>query len=409
MQEDVTLHSPIGASSCERWWNCPGSFQLAQQLPTPPSSFYAAEGTAAHSVGEWYLRRNRPVDNHFLGKEIKVVEHDKTYMIHVDEGMLEAVDEYVTFIFNTLEEYCLDHSALQVEKGFNLAHIDKEAFGTCDANIIAPLERLIVVDYKHGAGVPVEAEWNKQTLYYGVGAYFELPPKDREYISHIETVIVQPRAPHSGGSIRKAIYTIDEILEWQSELHGAVTRIRTGITTLKAGKWCKWCPAKLVCPEARAEIERQALIDFDMVAAPLPKVKNLTPEELANLLDHAKYLKDWCNDVLTYGYSMAEAGMALPGYKLVSGRSNRKWKDESEVASHLLNDQGFNPADIYTQKILSPAQMEKMVKKYKIDLSPYWEKPEPKKTLVRNADQREERNPAVVDDWADVDVDLLDI
>jgi hypothetical protein len=394
-------HSHIGASICERYWNCPGSITLYGHLKSP-SSFYAAQGTAAHTIGETYLRKRIPVDIGLLGVNIKVEEEDQTFLIPVDMDMIDAVGEYVDFVYNEMAKYNSPWHRLHVEVGFSLSHIDPEAYGTCDAMLYVPFNRIIVIDYKHGAGVSVEIEDNKQTKYYGLGAYYSLPEDERCDIEYIETVIVQPRCAHQDGTIRRMVYTVQELLEWERGLSRAIQRVRGGDETLQAGKHCKFCPGKPHCPEAKNEVARLAAVDFADIDVGPPDVRTLTPEQVAHLLQFVPFIKDWCDDLLEHARTMAENNIDIPGYKLVDKRSNRKWIDEDAVIDEYELHFGEK---LYTKKLLSPAQLEKMLPKDKrAELERLWEKPPAGKTLVRVEDDREARLPSAVSDFIDLDI-----
>lgn len=395
----MTVHSSIGASICERYWNCPGSVTLYGHLKSH-STFFAAQGTAAHEIGERYLKLGVPVDTRFLGDTIEVKEPGNSFLITVDAEMLEAVSEYVDYV----QGIQLEHSdaILMVEVGFSLKHIDAGAFGTCDAAIHLPSKgRLVVADYKHGAGISVEIADNKQTKYYGLGAYYSLTPEQREAITSVETVIVQPRCPHADGVIRRAIYSVAELLEWEKGLVAAIQRVRSGDETLLAGSHCKFCPGKPHCPEAKNEVARLVELDFKDIATGPPDVKKLTPEQLAHLMGFVPFIKDWCDGLIDHAHILAESGIEIPGYKLADKRANRRWKANATDDLELyLGEQMYAP-----RKLITPKQAETLLPKgRKHIIDSLWEKPEPGKTLVKVDDSREARLPSAIADFMDIDI-----
>lgn len=422
----ATQHSPIGASVCERYWNCPGSLNLFGHLKNPPS-YYAAEGTVAHEIAEDHLRSMIQIDSSGndgaaiaealfyqdrLGAVIKVEEDNTLFRVEVTSDMLEAVGEYVDFIESLMDQYDASYNDLQVEVEFNLAHIDEEAWGTADAVLLAlRKKRLVIIDYKHGAGISVEVVDNKQTRYYGLGAYRKLPAKIRELIETVEFVIVQPRCPHADGTIRREIVAIDELMDWEKGLIDAIGRVRDGDTTLKAGSHCKFCPGKPHCEEAKNEVMRLTEVDLasmdidDALFSGPPDVKTLSPKQIAHLLGFIPFIKDWCDSLLDHAYFEAERGVEIPGYMLADKRSKRKWRDGSEEDLEFLLGQ-----KAYVTKLVSPAQAEKLLpKKKKAILSDLWEKPEPGKTLVKRDDNKVERLPSIQSDFIDIDFDSLEI
>lgn len=394
-------HSVIGASSCERWWNCPGSVKLNEKVPAFAGSKYTAEGTVAHHIADIQLKGYITVDasgnDGALVAEFPVLEDEigRSYVedgfeIEVTDNMTEAIQVYVDTVQWYLREYGLSWAYdLRTEIKFDLTHIDPEAFGTCDALIVAPMNRLIVIDYKHGQGNAVEVEDNHQLLYYGLGAYYSLPKHIREEMAYVETVIVQPRAYHKDGPVRKHLYTVKELLDHEVELKDAIGRVRQGDETLNAGSWCKWCNAKPVCPAQREAIQKSAQLDFtafELEPVKLPTPETLTPEQLSILMDNAALLREWVSSVVAYATAVADRGIDIPGYKLTTKYGRRRWTDEKTVED-LFSE--FGDAR-YNKKMKSPAQMEKVLKAArKAELEPYIEKPETGKVLVSASDERE--------------------
>ena len=71
-------HALVGASSSKQWLNCPPSARLQEKIPNP-GSVYAAEGTFAHSVCEYKVRKylhervKRPQSEEFDSEEGKKI------------------------------------------------------------------------------------------------------------------------------------------------------------------------------------------------------------------------------------------------------------------------------------------------------------------------------------------------
>lgn len=406
MSTDVQ-HSPIGASSCERWWNCPGSFWLSQQAPPQETTFYAAEGTVAHGIGEFYLRAGIPVDGQFLGDEIEQEGH----VITVDEEMLDAVSLYVNCINDEVQRYGLLPHQLRVEQHFTLSHIDKEAFGTSDATLHVPYHRLIVGDYKHGAGIAVSVKLNKQTLYYGLGALMELPEDERAEIKELETIIIQPRAAHLDGPIRRAVYPVEWVMrEWQADLFAAVRRVRSGMQYFEAGPHCKFCPALAICPEARNSVGIAAAMDFaEVPGEALCDLYQLTPEQISNLLLHGEFIENWVKAVYNYARNIAECNIDVPGFKLVNRKTQRKWVDPAAVIEELewlFGEDLYKPVK---KTIQTPNQVEALIKRHKmdVDIAHLWQRPDKGKTLARAEDARQVALSRAADDFAGIDLDNL--
>ncbi len=391
-------HSVIGASSCERFWNCPGSIALSQKAPKPRPSFYAAEGTVAHTIAERYLRAFKPVDMKLLGE----VYTEDGFGIEVTTDMLDAVSVYVDTILNLFASRELNPRRLQVEVKFVLPHLDPDARGTGDAGV-PQFDRLTVLDYKHGAGNAVEVEENKQTLYYSLGLYYSLKKEDRKYVEDIENIIVQPRCSHADGVVRSVVYPVERLFEFEDGLRQAIKRVRDGDNTLQAGPWCKFCPAKPICHEARDSVARLARVDFANIEAGPPDPKSLSPEMIAALLPHIPRIRDWCETLEKYAFYEADRGVEIPGYMLTNRRSNRKWVNEEAVIDELDLEYGEK---IFTKrKLLSPNQLEKLLPKDERGrLRKYWEKPDTGKTLVPVDGKRNKLLPSTVTDFVDLDI-----
>lgn len=405
-------HSPIGASSAERWWNCPGSVPALAKIPKSGDTIYSATGTVAHMLGERQIINK--VEAAKAQRGIGVIppypsleqELGRSYVeggfeIEVTEDMVNAVEVYVQTISDYVDEYNLSWAQdVRVEVGFEISCVDPQAYGTCDAVLVVPMNRIIVIDYKHGQGHIVEVDDNHQFLYYALGAYYELPEIERADLAYVEICVVQPRAKHDLGGIRSAVYPIQRLMDFERELRGAVARIRAGDNTLAAGKWCKFCDAKPVCREHVEHLQRLSGVDLRPVAfgaISLPDPSKLSPEQLSNILSNASALKDWASSALAYGHRLVEAGQKIPGYKLVEKKSNRRWIKEVDVEAAFELEFGD---EIYTKKLKSPAQLEKLLKsKRKHELEPYYETPPSGKTLVREDDGRAEVRPDALTDF----------
>lgn len=361
-------HSTIGASSASRWWACPGSVRLAAGVESK-SSVYAEEGTKAHELAESLLRAG-------------TWETDD-----------EAVQVYLDAVKQAIKDAGPDYE-FEIENRFALHLIDEDAYGTNDAMIYSPERRhLHILDYKHGAGVPVEAEGNKQLLYYALGA---ATAKHNRPLETITMTIVQPRCEHPDGYVRSWTVGVDYLLEWAGELKEAVERTKDPNAPLVSGEHCRWCPAKGFCEKYRNDAIEAARMDFS-------DPSELSPVELADLLEKATLIENWIRDVRAYAYDQAMAGNPPRGMKLVAKRPTRKWVDEKGVGL-FMHKRGFENGDIYEFKLKSPAQIEKLLDKQDRDfLDTFVVKESSGLTLVPAHDKR----PAVTPDAAS-DFEALD-
>lgn len=367
-------HARLGPSAAHRWINCPGSVALSEQVPTAPSSSYAEEGTAAHSLAELKLRK-------YLG-EIKGAAYTrKANKIrtsgYFDGEMDEATDFYVDAVLERLAAAGED-AELMVEQQFGLDQWVPESFGTSDAVIITG-NTIEVIDLKYGKGVKVDAPGNPQLRLYGLGAA-ELFGDLYDFESVRETII-QPRLDH----VSTEEIALDDLRAWATEIVAPAARLAMDDAEIwEAGEWCRFCPAKAIC-RARADANLE-LAKLDFKQPPL-----LTDGEIGEVLQRAKELEKWAADVAAYALDQALAGKHFDGWKLVEGRSIRKYTDDVKVAE-ALKAAGFDEAALYERKLYGITAMEKIIGKKKLTetLGELIIKPAGKPTLVPQSDKREE-------------------
>jgi len=359
-------HALLSASASHRWMNCPPSARLCENYEDKSSDF-ALEGTDAHELCEYKLRK-------LLGQECEDPTENLTYF---NSEMDDCATGYASFVMEVLEEAkqkCPDPTVL-IEQQLDFSKYVEEGFGTGDCIVIAD-GTLNIIDYKHGQGVLVNAERNPQMMLYALGALEMFG-----FLYAVDTVamtIYQPRRANI------STYTIskDELLEWaETILKPAAKLAFEGVGEYACGEWCAFCKAKQDCRK-RAEYNL-AMAKYDFKMPPL-----LTDEEVSSILDKADELASWISDIKDYAYTEALNGKKWLGYKLVEGRSVRKYTDEKSVASTVLAA-GFDP---YEQKLLGITEMQKMLGKDKFNeiLGDLVHKPQGKPTLVPESDKRPE-------------------
>lgn len=366
----ATKHAVLSASSSERWLNCPPSARLCEAYEDKGSD-YAAEGTDAHTLCEYRLKQA-------LGIPAETpIENLSWY----NEEMEECAAEYAAYVLELLEtakQTCSDPVVL-IEQRVDFSRWVKEGFGTADCIIIAD-GVMNIVDYKHGKGVEVSAEQNPQMMLYALGA---LEIFDGIYdIDTVRMTIFQPRKSNV------SVYDMakDELLEWAyTELTQKAQLAYEGQGEFRCGQWCRFCKAKAECRE-RAEANL-ALARYDFKEPAL-----LNDEEIADILGKVDALTAWAADVKEYALQQAVSGKEWSGWKLVEGRSNRKYTNETVVAA-AVESAGFDP---YERKVLGITAMQKMLGKTRFEelLAPYIEKPQGKPTLVPESDKRPAMNTA---------------
>lgn len=357
-------HAILSASASKRWMNCTPSALLEKQF-ADEKSIYAAEGTAAHALAEHKLKR-------FLKKRSKrpVSDYD------CDE-MEECTDDYVSFAMEQIEkakQSCSD-PVVMIEQRLDFSRWVPEGFGTGDLVIVAD-DTLYIVDLKYGKGIAVSAEWNPQMLLYSLGA-LELFGSLYD-IEKVNMTIHQPRLEN----VSTFEITVHDLMEWaEQELIPKAEMAAKGEGEFSVGDWCRFCKAKNTCRARAEEYLRLAQMEFKP-----PEL--LSEEEIAEVLKVADELAKWSADV--YAYAQDEAithGRVWNGFKLVEGRSNRKYVNEEEVAD-AAKAAGYE--DIYKKSLIGITEMEKLMgkKDFQKILGSLVYKPQGKITLVPESDKR---------------------
>lgn len=358
-------HALLSASSSHKWLHCTPSARLEEAF-NEETSVFAAEGTAAHELAEHKLRT-------FLG--IKSMQPVSDF----DSDDLEYyTDSYVEFAIDLITEVktnCKDPIIL-IEQRLDYSCFVPEGFGTGDLVIIAD-GNLDIVDLKYGKGVVVSAEDNPQMKLYALGA---LALYDSLYdIKMVRMTICQPRLE----SISTYEVSVDKLIDWaETELRPKAQHAINGEGEFLPGEHCRFCRARQTC-RARANTHLElAKFDFKMPAL-------LTDDEVAEVISLADSLSTWVADVYAYATDMAiTQGKIWHGYKLVEGRSNRRYTDESAVVE-AATAAGYT--DIYKKSLIGITDMEKLLgkKQFTALLGKLVEKPEGKPTLVPNSDKRQ--------------------
>ena len=366
----MAKHAILSASSSHRWLNCPPSARLCEAYEDKGSD-YAAEGTDAHTLCEFRLKQT-------LGISAENPIENLSWYNEEMEDCAAGYAAYVTELLETAKQTCSDPVVL-IEQRVDFSRWVQDGFGTADCILIAD-GVLNIVDYKHGKGVKVSAEGNTQLFLYSLGA---LEIFDDIYdIETVRMTIFQPRL--SNISISEVSKTT--LLEWaNTELAQKAQLAYEGKGDFHSGEWCRFCKAKAECRErAKANL---ALAKYDFEESAL-----LDDEEIADILGKVDALTAWASDVKEYALQQAVSGKEWTGWKLVEGRSNRKYTNDAVVAA-TVEGAGFDP---YERKVLGITAMQKLLGKSRFEelLAPYIEKPQGKPTLVPESDKRPAINTA---------------
>ena len=320
-------HSTIvGGSTAKRVIACPASIELVAKMPPKPSSKYADEGTLLHDAISQIL-------------DCKATPESVIGMIY--EGITltqELYDDKIAVALAALDEIDPDKQMeFAVESSVNFGDLLPGVFGSAD--LLGRIgKKAIVLDWKFGNGVAVEATENEQGMFYAAAA---MRTPDTQWVfedvEEIEIIIVQPPM------VKRWVTTPERIAEFEFELVAAVNGKRTKMQT---GEHCRWCAAKPTCPMVTGAVDRAlktALVRLDA-------------DKVSEYLAQADQLESWIDSVRVLAYDMLENNVKVPGYKLVAKRGTRQWVND-EAPVKLLGDKA------YESKLISVAQAEKIIGK----------------------------------------------
>lgn len=364
----MSKHAFLSPSGSHRWLNCTPSAMLESEFPDGSSSA-ADEGTAAHAFCEHKLKKairrrsKRPVSD------------------YDSDEMQEYTDSYVDYVLEQLEvakQTCKDPMVL-IEQKVDFSEYVPDGYGTADCIIVSD-DTMQIIDFKYGLGVLVDAEQNTQLMCYSIGA---LNLFDSLYdIKQVTMHIFQPRREN----VQSWTIPADELKAWaENELKPKAQMALNGEGEYHPGEWCQFCKAAVRC-RARAE-EKLRLAQQEFKMPPL-----LTDSEIEEVLTILPDLTKWADGILAYATDAAvNHGKEWNGFKVVEGRSVRKYKDE-ELVAQAAKDHGYT--DIYRQSLITMTEMQKLMGKKQFDqiLGDLIVKPQGKPTLVPVTDKRPAMN-----------------
>lgn len=364
-------HARFSPSSADRYIHCPPALRLGEEYgPEDTSTDYTKEGTEAHALCE-----------HLLRLELGEASPDpRPNFKYYTPEMEEAASGYRDAVLEIRDSH--PGSELFVEQEIHFEEYAEGAFGTSDALVLSEPE-MFVIDFKYGKGVPVSAEDNAQLKCYALGAYLAFSPLYD--IQKITLVIYQPRLNnYSSWSL-----TTTELLTWADKvLRPAAAQAIRGDGEFSCGAWCRFCKAKAVCRK-RAE-ENLALARYDFA-----RPETLEPDEINVILSKVDGLISWAEDIKNYALQQALNGAVWDDWKVVEGRSIRRFRDDAQAAQ-TLEAAGISP---YERRMKTLSEIEKELGKRRFSelLSDQIIKPTGKPTLVSRADKRPEITTAALD------------
>ena len=324
--------SIVGGSTAKRVIACPGSVKLVQKMPPQPSSSYADKGTLLHeAISEVLSDRPNVVGSIYKGQTLTQELYDEKIVPALEA--LDQVDPHGDLVY-------------EVETRVGFGDLLPGVFGSTD--LVGRIgDRAVVLDWKFGDGVIVDAEENAQLMFYAAAAMrTEALSWAFDGATEIECVIVQPPM------VKRWVTTPERIKEFERELVRAVKTAMQDDAPLAQGEHCRWCAAKPICPQMTGAVDR----------ALKQQIVNLDVDTLAQHLHTADLLESWIKDLRALAFGLLEQGATVPGFKLVQKQARRQWANEQAACMALL-DMGLKASVVLETSVMSPAQAEKALKK----------------------------------------------
>jgi len=328
------IHSPLGASGAERWMNCPGSVALLKDLQLPESDEpdYRADGSCAHEAAAHCLKE---------GLDAWEVMGQKFYKdVEVTVEMSDAIQVYL----DTVRPMMTVTATVMIEQPIQFKEHER-GYGTVDCATVLVYDSLLnVTDFKYGAGIAVDVEDNPQLMYYAYGILQQHPDVRRVVLR-----IVQPRAFHPDGKVRRWETTAEAICTWANDVLIPAMRRTELDADLDAGPWCRFCPAKLVCPLLTG------LFGAAMQANP-KEIVNISDASIGRSYQYTHAVKFYLKALEEETFRRLNTGTQIDGVKLVMKKANRVFKAEANsIFTEKYGEKAYEPATLK-----SPAEMSKI-------------------------------------------------
>jgi hypothetical protein len=365
----------FSASASARWLACPGSVIPSAQVEDGQTNIFAIEGTRAHEVADLCLKK---------GKDAEFYRGKKVLNEIVDDEMVIYVQEYLDYI----RSHETDTSELMTEERVDYSNVVPDGFGTMDAAVIDG-DTVHIFDLKYGRGVQVYAVNNTQAQFYCLGLLNELGWMDT--IKHFRIHIVQPRkvTPEPWDITVEDLEKFAEYATKQAEI-----AMKPGAPRVPGEKQCQWCKLKHNCAALEEYTVKTIGADFDDLDA--LDAEELNDAQRRKILEGKKMIELFLTAVEDYTFAKLNDGEKIPGFKLVEGRTIRKWTDDAEaVLTEKLGEDAFG------KKMLGIGAIEKLIGKEVVAEITY--KPEGKPTLALESDRRKPLDIDVSSDFEELD------
>lgn len=364
----MTQHATFSASGSEKWLNCPGSINAEKNYPKKNTT-YSLEGTYAHHLADLCLKNEEDVID-YIDKELFCTIDNEHHYFVVDKDLAKFVQDYIDYVVSFKTQDC----HIFYEKKVDYSTFVHKGFGTTDSAIYDYVTKTLhVFDLKYGKGIEVSAINNSQMQLYALGFLNELAD-----VRNIVLHIVQPRLyNYSSFSL-----TLDELLEFGNYAKERSELAMTNNAPIIPGeKQCKFCRAKADCPALFKLTQETITSNFeDLTENSFEKTTN---EQKRLLLENKDLIIDYLNSIEQYITDKLGSGEKFEGFKLVEGRSVRKWNDGAEA--FLFEKLGDNA---YKKSLITITEASSFLAKKEIDEITF--KPQGKPKIVPSSDKRPE-------------------
>lgn len=352
-QHSDRSHAPLGGSSAHRWANCPGSISLCAMVDPEPPSAAALGGTAAHEVAEKMLAL-------FLDYRITGDQAKAHTVIHADTDLLVAGKDYVDIVWKEVLNEALTGKAYGLEDKFTLNdHLGMFGFVDFWSVYIDDRGKRVgaIVDFKYGHH-EVHAEKNAQLAFYACSLREELRRGGKD-LDYVWGYIFQPKVEPS---FKRVKFTAKNLDTWRKKFFKAAEEIFvTQKPKFKVGDWCQFCQGKALCKAYTKEAQSKTALmlvepETDLNSLPVPEV--LTDEAIVKVILHGGMIEEFISACRKHALNRARNGKGLPGVKLVSGASRRKWKPNTAEVADILTKHGVKP---FEENLINLGDAEKQL------------------------------------------------